>query len=255
MGAFLAIVWNGFREARRNRVTVIVGAFALALLFSTTLVTQVTINTFDRVVTDFGLGTMSLMLVLLTMYLSCGLLSREIERRTIFLMVSKPLSRSTFLLGRLFGNLLTLLVLLVVMSALFMGELKLNFAPITQPQLASLVGLFFELVLLASAGFLFSTFASQTVSGIITLSLYFIGHLSTDMYKLAERSDEQVLKALGKAAYYLLPNLDRLNFRPMATYAVPVAGAELTSSIVYAVGYSAVLVLLACFIFERRDFK
>ena len=107
MGPFVALALNGFREARRNRVTLLVAIFALAMLLSTSLVLEVTVGTFDRVITDVGLGAMSLMLVLLTVFLSSGLISREIERRTIFLMVSKPISRGAFLVGRLLGNMLT----------------------------------------------------------------------------------------------------------------------------------------------------
>jgi hypothetical protein len=95
--AFLATAWNGFREARRNRVTVVVGVFALLTLLLATLVTQITVVTFRRVMVDTGLGLMSLILVFLSIFLSSGLLAREIERRTIVLVVTKPISRSTFL--------------------------------------------------------------------------------------------------------------------------------------------------------------
>ncbi|MFL5319158.1 MAG: ABC transporter permease subunit, partial [Myxococcaceae bacterium] len=94
MNGLLPIAWNGFREARRNRVTVVVAAFAVAILLCSTLVSEVTVATFDRVLTDFGLGSMSLIMVFLAIFLSCGVLSREIERRTIFMVVSKPVSRS-----------------------------------------------------------------------------------------------------------------------------------------------------------------
>lgn len=255
MGAFTAMAWNGFREARRNRVTVLVGAFALVLLFATTLVTEVTVSTFDRVVTDFGLGVMSLLLVFLSIYLSSGLLSREIERRTIFLMVSKPMSRSRFLLARLAGNMLTLGVLLVAMTLLFWLQLVLNMAPITQPQLAALWGLYLELFVLTSAGFLMSTFASQLVSALVTTGLYLAGHLSADIYNLGARSKSELVAWMCKATYYALPNLDRLNFRPRATYVMPVAASELGTATLYALGWGALFCVLATLVFERRDFR
>ncbi|WP_163995367.1 ABC transporter permease [Pyxidicoccus caerfyrddinensis] len=255
MGAFTAMAWNGFREARRNRVTVLVGAFALVLLFATTLVTEVTVSTFDRVVTDFGLGVMSLLLVFLSIYLSSGLLSREIERRTIFLMVSKPMSRSRFLLARLAGNMLTLGVLLVAMTLLFWLQLVLNLAPITQPQLAALWGLYLELFVLTSAGFLLSTFASQLVSALVTTGLYFAGHLSADIYNLGTRSKSELVAWICKATYYALPNLERLNFRPRATYVLPVAASELATATLFALGWGALFCVLATLVFERRDFR
>jgi Cu-processing system permease protein len=255
MSAFSALVWNGFREARRNRVTVIVGVFAALVLLSSSLVTEVTVATFDRVLTDFGLGMMSLILVFLSIFLSCGLLSREIERRTIFLVVSKPLSRAQFLVARLCGNMLTLLVLLAGMTAIFLFELMLYRAAVTPMQAVAIAGLTVELLVLTSAGILFSSFASPMVSAVSTVGLYFAGHLSGDIYNVASRSDSSLLRAVGKAVYYALPNLERLNFRPQASYGLPVEASTLASSALYGVAWAGVLCVLSVLIFNRRDFR
>ncbi len=255
MGAFNALVWNGFREARRNRITVVVAAFAAVVLLSSTLVTDVTVRTFDRVLTDFGLGSMSIILTFLAIFLSCGLLSREIERRTIFMMMSKPVSRSTFLVARLWGNMLTLLVLLAAMVGIFCLEMLLYHVPITGTQMMAAAGLWIELLVLSSAGFLFSTFASQTVSAIATTGLYFAGHLSADIYNLASRSKTGAVQLLGKVVYYVLPDLERLNFRSLATYQITVPGEMFLGSIAYGMAYAVVLCILACIIFSRRDFR
>lgn len=255
MSAFGAMVWNGFREARRNRVTVVVGVFAAVVLLSSTLVTEVTVNTFDRVLTDFGLGMMSLILVFLTIFLSSGLLSREIERRTIFLVVSKPVSRSQFLLARLAGNMLTLGVLLVTMTLIFLSQMAMFGAAITPAQLVAAAGLWFELLVLSSVGILFSSFAGPAVSAIATTGLYFAGHLAGDLYTIASRSESGAIRALGQGLYYLLPNLERVNFRPQATYALAVDAGTFLSGIGYSLAWAAVFTALAIFIFERRDFR
>jgi ABC-type transport system involved in multi-copper enzyme maturation permease subunit len=255
MSAFTAMTWNGFREARRNRVTVVVGVFAAVVLLSSTLVTEVTVNTFDRVLSDFGLGMMSLILVFLTIFLSTGLLSREIERRTIFLVVSKPVSRTQFLLARLAGNMLTLGVLLVAMTLIFLSQLVMLGANITSVQLVAAAGLWFELLVLSSAGILFSSFAGPAVSAIATTGLYFAGHLAGDLYTIASRSESGAIRALGQGVYYLLPNLERVNFRPHATYALAVEPGAILSGVGYSLGWAAVFTALAIFIFERRDFR
>ncbi|MBF5044737.1 ABC transporter permease subunit [Aggregicoccus sp. 17bor-14] len=255
MSGFGAMVLNGFREARRNRVTVAVAAFAAVVLFSSSLVTEVTVATVDRVLTDFGLGMMSLILVFLAIFLACGLLSREIDRRTIFLVVSKPMSRAQFLLARLCGNMLTLAVLLVAMTVVFFAQLALYRTPITTTQLWAVVALWFELLVLTSAGFFFSTFASQMVSAIATVGLYFAGHLSGDIYLFAQRSESALLRGMGKAIYYVLPNLERMNFRPLAAYGADVPLGTALSGIGYGVAYSALLCVLAIAIFNRRDFR
>jgi ABC-type transport system involved in multi-copper enzyme maturation permease subunit len=255
MSAFTALAWTGFTEARRNRVTVVVAAFALVVLLCTTLVQDVTINTFARVITDFGLGSMSLLLTFLAIFLSCGLLTKEIERRTIFLTVSKPVSRAEFLVARLVGNMLTLGVLLLAMYAIFVFEVKLYREQLTEPQVAAAAGLWFELWVLSSIGFLMSTFSSQTVSALVTVGAYFAGHLSGDIYNLATHSKNPVLSAFGKAVYYLIPNLERVNFRPMASYNIHVPLSTFASGAGYSLCCALVFTVLSILVFNRRDFR
>ncbi|WP_338864188.1 ABC transporter permease [Myxococcus stipitatus] len=255
MNAFSAMVWNGFREARRNRVTVVVGAFAAVVLLSSTLITEVTVATFDRVLTDFGLGMMSLILVFLTIFLSSGLLSREIERRTIFLVVSKPVSRTHFLLARLAGNMLTLAVLMAAMMLIFISQLVLFQVSLNATHLVAAAGLWFELLVLTSAGILFSSFAGPAVSAIATTGIYFAGHLANDLYEIAKWRDPGAVKTFATGLYYLLPNLERVNFRPHATYALPVDAATFFSGVGYALGWAGLFTAVAIFIFERRDFR
>jgi ABC-type transport system involved in multi-copper enzyme maturation permease subunit len=255
MQSFAALALNGFREARRNRVTLVVGMFAIALLACATLATVVTVYTFYRVLTDVGLGVMSVMLVLLAIFLSSGLLSREIERRTVFLIVTKPVSRSLFLVGRLAGNMLTLTVLLLGMAGVFFLEMLMYRVSFSSSQLVAIGVLWFELLLLSSFGFVMSSFSSQTVSAVVTTGIYFAGHLANDIYTISSRSKSALINVVGKVTYYLLPNLSRLNYRPQASYAVSIAPANVLSSIAYGTAYSAALVVLAVILFSRRDFK
>jgi Cu-processing system permease protein len=252
---FLALTFNGFREARRNRVTVVVGAFALGLLVASSLLTNLSISTFDRVLTDVGIGIMSIVLVLLAVFLSSGMLSREIERRTLFLIVSKPISRAQFLVARFAGNMLTLGVLLLAMGVLFFIQIGLYGTLFTQAQFVAIGMLFFELLILSSIGFVMSSFSSQMVSATVTIGSYFAGHLGGDIYELSQKAEVPFLQWLGKAIYYALPNLSRLNYRVQATYELPTPVSELLPSILYAVAYSAVLIVIAAVIFSRRDFK
>ncbi len=253
--SLVALTLNGFREARRNRVTLVMAMFALAMLLSSTLVTEVTVHTLNRVLTDVGLGVMSIMLVLLAIFLSSGLLSREIERRTVFLVVSKPVSRGLFLVGRLAGNMLTLTVLLVAMAAVFFLELSLYRGGITHAQFVAIGVLWVELLLLSAFGFAMSSFSSQMVSAVVTTGVYFAGHLAGDIYSLAAKSKNEFIQVLGKVTYYILPNLSRLNFRPQASYAVDASAQQICSSVAYGLAYAGVLVMLAIALFSRRDFK
>lgn len=255
MSAFWALVWNGFREARRQRVTTVAAGFALLLLFSTSLVTQVTIWTFGRVVTDFGLGLMSLMLSGLAIFLACGLLPREIERRTIFLVVTRPMSRTRFLFARLLGNMLTLLVLELLMTAAFFIQLQLLFTPLTQAIVASLVGLYVELFVITAAGFFFSAFAGQMVAALCTIGLYWAGHFSREIFQVGERAQSDAVRAATRALYYAVPNLERVNFKMMAALQLEVPMPMIASGVVYCVAFGLAFAIAAAIIFERRDFR
>jgi len=255
INAFSALMWNGFREARRNRITVIVGAFAIALVLSSSLVADVSVATLDRVVIDVGLGSMSIMLTILAIFLSSGMLSREIERRTIFLITPKPISRGLFLLAKLAGNMLTLLVLLAAMAVLFLLELQVYKTPVSSEQMLAIGMLWMELLVLSSFGFLMASFSGQVVSAVVTAGVFIAGHLSGDIYGLAQRSKTPSLQVLGRLVYYVLPNLERFNFRPQATYNISTPASEVFGSLAYGVVYSGVLLALAVIIFGRRDFK
>lgn len=255
MSAFWALAVNGFREARRNRVTVIVGIFAVALILASSLLTGTVVSTFARVLTDVGLGTMAIILALLAIFLSSGLLSREIERRTIFLVVSKPVTRGTFLLARAAGNVLTLTFLLVLMAAIYWVMIKVGGLEFTRSQAVAIGMLWFELVVLTSVGFLISSFSSQMLSAFVTTALYFAGHLSEDLYNLAAKAPTELLGGVAKGVYYLLPHLGRLNYRTQATFELYAPASELLSAGAYALAYSGVLLMGAVLLFSRRDFK
>ena len=252
---FRAMAGAGFREALRNRVTLVVVIFTVVLLLSSLLLTEVTVATFDRVLTDVGLALIVLVLVPLAIFLSGATLGREIERRTIFLVMSKPISRGLFLLSRYAGVVLTLLVLLVAMAGVFWLQQAIYGARLTVAQ-AQALGLFgVELALLAALGFFFSSFAGTLPATFMTASLYLAGHLSPDLYRSASKSHLLAVKYLGKSLYYLLPNLDRLNLRPRATYAAVTSMGELLASGAYGLVYSALLLFFAVLLFQRRDFK
>jgi len=251
----LALVSAGFTEARRNRVTVVLAVFAMTLILLTTVMLNTTVFTLDRAVTNFGLGVMSVLLVGLTIYLTVGMLSREIEKRTLFLIISRPVSRQLFVVGRALGVGLTLTVLLLLMAAIYATQVALFEVPPTWAMAAAIGGLWIELMVLASLGIFFSSFAGQLVSGISVLGLYFVGHLTPDLFRWSQRQAGGLVSQLADVAYRVLPNLDRFDYRDDAAYALSVSGSEFVATLVYGLAWCAGLLTLAALIFSRRDLK
>lgn len=255
MSQVLTLALNGFKESRRNRVTTVVFLFAFVIIFSATFSLELTVATFERVLTDVGLGVMSLIVVFISIFLSSALIPREIERRTVFLIVSKPVSRAAFVVGRLLGNLLTVAFLVAIMASLLVLQVWWDGTPVRPSLLAGVYGIFLEAVLMSCVGFAVASRSSQFVTAIITTGLFFIGHLSTDLYRYASKAEAMLGKVIGLTLYYALPNLERLDFKQRATYAEPTTLGELALATAYTLGYSVVMVVLAAALFEKRDFK
>lgn len=251
----MAVALNGFRESSRNRVTVVVLFFALAMIFSATMAMDLTVFTFSRVMTDVGLGVMGLIANFLAIFLSTGQLPREIERRTIYMVASRPLSRGTFLLGRFFGNLLTVYSVIAVMVLLFGFQLVVSHERFTGSHFAAVVGLCCEVALVSAIGFAFATFSSQVISSVATTGLYFLGHLMPDLHKIAVRAPSPLVRGLARVGTVVLPDFDRLDFKLRATYEIATSARELVEATLYTLGYATVALVIAGVLFERRDFK
>jgi ABC-type transport system involved in multi-copper enzyme maturation permease subunit len=255
MRDILTLALAGFTEARRNRVTLVIVAFALAMISATSVVLNMTIFTFDRVASDFGLGVMSLLLVGLAIFLGSTQLSREIDRRTVFLVLSKPISRTQFVLGRVFGTVLTLWAMQLAMAALFFAQVAVLDLYFTQAQVAAIAGLTVELALLASLGALFSSVSGPLVASLSSVGIYLIGHGASDLWELANTSKSALIKTVGRGLYWVIPQLDRLDYRPAASYATTIDWSKFGVSAVYALGYAGILLVAATAAFRRVDFK
>lgn len=255
MKSLAALTLNGFREARRNRVTTIVLFFAVAMILFATVSMSLTVATFDRVMTDIGLGSMGLISAFLTIFLASGLVPKEIERKTIFMVLAKPMSRSTFMVGRYLGNVVTIVTVTLGMAGLFVLQMISQRAELHFTHFAAIYGLLLQVLVLSAVAFVFAAFSSQFITAILSICLYFLGHLASDLYGMASKAASDGLRWIGIGLYYALPNLDRLSFTAQATYDDPVSWGQLGGATVYAIAYSVVMLVLACTVFERRDFK
>lgn len=244
----------GFREAIRNRVTVVVAVFALALIASTSVVMNLTVLSLDRVVTDFGLGVMSLLLISLAIFMSVGMLNRELERRTVFLIVSRPISRALFVIARYLGIVVTLTVLLGAMTAVYGAQLWFFDVPLPTSVPAAIGGLWCQLLLLAAMGIFFSSMSGQVTAAICVVGLYLVGQWTADLHVLSVKLGP-VMGAVARAGYYLLPNFARMDFKTQSAAGEPVALGEFLDGLGSAVGWTLLFLAGATLLFRRRDFK
>ena len=250
----LSIAFNTFRENIREKLLYNLLVFALLMIGSSVLLTRLTVGEWDRLIINLGLSSMNFFGVLIAIFVGISLVSKEIDKKTIYTILSKPVPRYEFLLGKYLGLMLTLLVNTAVMVAgLFAVMVYLN-APVTLLLFEAIGFIFLELVVITAVGVLFSTFTSTTLSAIFTLAIYVVGHLSTDLKQFGAQMDS-VGKAVLNAIYYVLPNLERFNLKGQVIHQVNVAGTDVLLTTAYGLAYAGLLLVLASIIFQRRDFQ
>ncbi len=254
MNHVLVIALNTFKETLRDRIFYNLLVFGVLLIVSALLLTSLSIGEHAKILKDIGLGGMELFGVLISIFVGITLISREIERRTIYTVLAKPVHRYEFILGRYAGLSLTLLVNTLVMSLAF-GLMLLAGHASMDAGLLTAVGLILvgQLVVMAVA-VMFSTFTTPTLSAMFTLACYVIGRLAGDLQSLAGKLADGAGKMLLQGLYYVLPNLAYFNVKGQAVYGIPIDPSYCIQAIGYGLGYVALFVGLACTIFQRRDF-
>ncbi|MGQ0557805.1 MAG: ABC transporter permease [Nitrospiraceae bacterium] len=250
----LSIAMNTFRENLREKLLYNLLFFALLMIGSSILLSRITLGDYHRLILDLGLASINLFGVLIAIFVGIGLVSKEVDRKTIYTIVSKPIPRYEFLLGKYCGLVITLLANTVVMVVGLLIVLHIMDVPITSLVFKSLALIFLELMVITAVAILFSTFTSATLSAIFTLAVYVIGHLSGDLKEFAKKLDE-VSQMVVNAIYYTLPNLERFNLKGHVIHHLDFGLTDMALTSAYGLTYAAFLLLLASIIFQRRDFQ
>jgi ABC-type transport system involved in multi-copper enzyme maturation permease subunit len=204
---------------------------------------------------DVGLASIELFGTLIAIFVGIGLVSKELEKRTIYTILCKPVSRSRFILGKYLGLVITLFVNVSIMGIGFFLILALIHVVPNFTIVAAVLLIFVQLLILTAFALLCSTFTTSTLSAMFTLSIYVIGHLTEDLKNLALRLSDVFSSTLLEVVYYVLPNFDYFNIKGEVVHGVSIDPATVGSILSYGLVYAAVLVAISCLIFERRDVK
>ncbi len=265
----VAIVANAvFKESVRDRVPYSMVVFAVLLMAASYLISQLTAGQDMKIIKDLGLAAISIFGLVIAVFIGIGLVSKEVERRSVLPLLAKPVSRSQFVLGKYAGLAMTLVVNLSVMTLAFYAVLayidwitpeaaKAAWpAPALDPRmLVAIVLIVAELMLVTALALFFSTFTSPLLAAMMTLGLWVAGHFNADLRNFEAVMDVAAVTVLARGLYYLIPNLAPFNIRAEVVHAVPVAGSHLWLTLAYAAAYIAILLVAAIAIFRRRDFK
>ncbi|HJT29520.1 MAG TPA: ABC transporter permease [Pyrinomonadaceae bacterium] len=253
-----AIARNAFREAVRDRVLYNLVLFVLLLTGASVFIGELSGGQERKVIVDLGLSAMLLFGVFIAIFVGVGLVYKEIERRTIYAVFSKPVGRGEFLVGKYLGLCLTLLVNVLVMGvgvSLALLYVSRGWDPLIPTIWPAVLLIYMELMLLTATALLFSSFSSPALSALLTFMVFIIGHFSADLKSLADSLGSSGARWLFTGLYYLLPNLANYSFITPAAHGRAPALEFVFGTALYAFVYITVILAAATLIFGRRNFK
>ena len=249
------IASNVFLEVVRDRILYIIGLFALFLIGSIRLLPEVSAGLENKIILDFGIAMISLFGLLITVFVSANLVNKEIDKKTVYLLVSKPVSPAELIIGKHFGISAFIAVLILVMTLLFFGILSFNKISYPSTPLGiAFIFMWLQLSLVAAVGILLGVFTSSLLASLLTLGVYAMGSLSRDLLALGKISENPALEQMMKATYMILPDLARLDLKNEAVYGYLPPSSVLTTNGIYAILYMVLLLSLSITIFWQREF-
>jgi ABC-type transport system involved in multi-copper enzyme maturation permease subunit len=250
-----AIAINTFREAVRDRVFVLVGAFGFLLVVSSVFLSPLTVGAQQKIVADIGLAAISIFSVLVILFVGTGMVYKEIDKRSIMVLLSKPITRMEYLLGKYLGLLLTLLTMMASMFALFMLALFATGTTFQVAYLSSLLMSVMEVIVMTAVVIFFSSFTTPVLTSLFTLGLFLTGRMLEDLEAFSVVSGAESVDMGVTIVKFIIPHLDLFNVRNAAVHGLPIEGGHLLWACIYALVYSGALLVLSDLIFKRREFK
>jgi ABC-type transport system involved in multi-copper enzyme maturation permease subunit len=259
---------NVFKESVRDKVLYNLVVFAVLLISMSYLIGQLTAGQDMKIIKDLGLASISIFGLAIAIFIGIGLVWKEVEKRSIYALLSKPMSRADLVLGKYVGLVLTLLInvgvmtiafyiLLAVIDRLVDPAIRLSWpAPAVDPAMLKAIALIvIELMLVTGIALFFSTFSSPFLSAILTVGLWVIGHFGDDLRNVGTLVGSPVASIVARGLYYVLPNFSAFDVKAQVVHGqyVPLTYVALTS--LYGLTYLALVLAGAVTIFSRRDFK
>jgi len=260
----LAIAGNTFRETVRDKILYNLILFALIMILSSLVLGQLTLGNGDKVILDLGLASISIFGTMIAIFIGIGLVYKELEKRTVYALLAKPVRRSELIVGKYLGLLFTLLVNLLVMTVglelalLYTGQMNAGQCLRVLPVVFMI---FLSLSLVTALAILFSTFSTPALSALFTLFLWIIGHFGNDLNSFGQTLKSVPVQRLCRFLYYALPNfadfqiLDGRFVLQTVGYSQTMNWHACAGVVFYCVVYVALVLSLGIVIFNRRDFK
>lgn len=262
------VAWHVFKESVRDKVLYNLVMFAVLLIAASFLIGQLTAGQDIKIIKDLGLAASNVFGLFIAVFIGVGLVWKEVDRRSVYALLVKPIRRHAFIAGKFAGLALTLVVNLAVMAAALyvvlagmawmqpvLAKASVE-APVLDPNLLKAYLLIFvQLLLVTAIALFFSTFSSPMLSAALTFGLYIVGHFNDDLAHFETVLTSRAAAWVARVLYYALPSLAPFDVKAAVVHGQPVPAGYVVLTCGYGLLYAAAVVAVAMLIFSRRDFK
>jgi Cu-processing system permease protein len=252
------VALNTFREAVRDRVLYNLVFFALLMMAAAVLVGQISIEIEQTVIVSLGLSAISLIGLLIAIFLGVALVSKEMDKRTLYALLAKPVRRWEFLLGKFAGLVLTLAVNTAAMALGLLLVMLYVKHSLQRSDAAVLVAVYFillKLALVVALALLFSCFTTPLLAILFTVGLYILGLYVQELRNMPVEVLSPAMAAFTKWLSYLLPNFENYNVMALAAHGRAVPGILIQQNTLYTLVYCTIVLMAAAAVFSRRNLK
>jgi len=255
----LACIWaiaiNTVRESVRSKLLYGLLFFAVLMIGSGAIVASLSYVESDRILQDVGMGSVRLFGVAIAILVGINLIHREVDRRTVYTILSKPLSRGEFLVGKFLGLTLTIWIQMAIMGVAFVGVSLATGAPLGVPHLVFFFLAGVELALVVGIATFFSAFTTPVLAAFFTSGVWGVGHLSRQLRDLGAASESAPFEWATWLLHRVLPDLESFNLASEAAHLLPVTASDWVLPALYGAGYLTLVLFAAVAVFERRDLR
>lgn len=248
---------NVFQEVIRDRILYIIGFYAIILAVANRAIFEFAATTQDKIFLDVGLAVMNVIGLIVAVFIGTGLVNKEIEKRTIFMLIAKPISRSEFITSKYLGLSGVLGLLIASMTFIYLVFLQLGKMSYPLPSiLLAVLFLFLQLTLITAVAVTLGVFTSSLIATALTFAVYLMGYITKDLVALGRLSENPAVERITQGLYLILPDLSRLDLKNDAVYGLQAIPDTMTllSNAGYGLLYSFMLLAIAIFIFLKKEF-
>lgn len=254
MNRMAAVALNTFKETIRDRVLLVIVVFALAMIVAALWLASISLGETARMMQDFGLVAVTAFGVIVAVFVAGTLVRKEVEKRTVFVVFSKPVRRGEFITGKFLGLSLTMAVVLAGMGA-FLFLLTWLVGGVSGWMLLAATGLvYLQVLVVVAVTIFFSTFSSALLASVLGICIFAAGQLSHNVLSLSRLGDSALLKGLSWAIYLLIPNFSAVDIKPGVVGEATAAWGDIALWSGYLAAYAMVALVIATLVFNRREF-